>query len=372
MQEDADKKDKKKKKRKGFFGFTARALMLFAAGLLFFTYLSMIVDPVKAWFMTPVGLLFIPAVLLNLFLLLWSIRRLSKAGLIPLVALLPSLFFIGRYVQLSGPDANENDKENAVKIVTYNVGKFIANNMGMDIPTCEDSAEAYLRSLDADIICLQEYRIPAGNDVKKYLKKRFPGYYASYHVFTGAIYTFGNITLTKYPIKGEKAMDFESANVAVYTDLDINGERLRIYNCHFESYGLRPHIILSDIFHRREEEVREAEDKVKKSISKRSSQVEVVMDDIENCPTEAIVIGDFNDNPLSYTYHRLSKGKKDSFIEAGKGFGASYTMLWPFVRIDYVLYPKSLKAISHRMDKVHYSDHYPVITEIKIPAENNN
>ena len=41
-------------------GITTRALMLLAAFLLFLTYASMLVNPAKAWYMTVIGLLFIP------------------------------------------------------------------------------------------------------------------------------------------------------------------------------------------------------------------------------------------------------------------------------------------------------------------------
>ena len=77
----------------------------------------------------------------------------------------------------------------------------------------------------------------------------------------------------------------------------------------------------------------------------------------------SLVAGDFNDTPLSYTYFRLIRGRKDSFMRAGKGFGATYSALWPLLRLDYVLYPGELKAVSHKIEKVNYSDHYPVIVQ---------
>ncbi|HAY18678.1 MAG TPA: hypothetical protein DCY24_05705, partial [Rikenellaceae bacterium] len=60
---------------------------------------------------------------------------------------------------------------------------------------------------------------------------------------------------------------------------------------------------------------------------------------------------------MSHTYNRLKKGRKDSFVEAGKGFGATYSFLWPFIRIDYILYPSHFSAVSHTVPHVRYSDH---------------
>ena len=63
----------------------------------------------------------------------------------------------------------------------------------------------------------------------------------------------------------------------------------------------------------------------------------------------------------TYTYFRLLRGRRDAFVRAGHGFGASYTSLWPLLRIDYQLYPKALEAVSYDIERVPYSDHYPVI-----------
>ena len=91
----------RKNRTKGLMDITARAMMLLAAFLLFLTYASMVVNPAKAWYMTVVGLLFVPMVLLNLLLLVWALRRKSGAFLIPLLALIPAVIFIGRYFQFS-------------------------------------------------------------------------------------------------------------------------------------------------------------------------------------------------------------------------------------------------------------------------------
>ncbi|HON55375.1 MAG TPA: endonuclease/exonuclease/phosphatase family protein, partial [Bacteroidales bacterium] len=81
----------------------------------------------------------------------------------------------------------------------------------------------------------------------------------------------------------------------------------------------------------------------------------------------AIICGDFNDTPMSYTYHILMKGMKDSFRESGRGFSATYSYLWPMLRIDYILYPEKFWSMSHITQKVPYSDHYPVFSGIIIP-----
>lgn len=351
----------KKKKRKGFFGITARALMLIAAGLLALSYLSIVANPAKAWFLTFFGLFFIPAAALNFLLLLWGIRRKSRATLIPFIALLPAFFLMGRYVHFGKAPVSE---EGSVKIVSYNVGRF-SGGKHLSQDACTDSVEAFIKRTNADIICLQEFLIPSKTNLKQYLKSHFPEYTSEYYMFVEKKFSYGNVTLSKLPIKGKGKFDFDkSANLALSTDIEIGGTTLRVYNCHFESYNVSIKGVTDAIRQDNEEAVKQTEEKMKSSITRRPQQVEEVMADIEASPVEAIVIGDFNDTPLSYTYHRLSKGRKDTFVEAGRGFGASFRELWPFIRIDYILYPDHYKAISHNTPHVNFSDHYPIVAEI--------
>ena len=357
-------------KMKKALGITARILMLLAAVLLFITYASMVVNPAKAWYMTVAGLLFVPVMLLNLVFLVWALRKKSGAFLIPLLALLPAMVFMGRFFQFSSGGGERTGQ--TIKIVSYNVGRFkLGRNKEFKGPegwkACMDSVESFLRDTDADIICLQEVNLTGGHDVGDYFQERFPDYHSGYFMFVTSQRTYGNVTLSRFPITGKGRVQFDkSSNLAIYTDLSVGeGSTLRVYNCHFESYNISLARVAKS-WRRDSTIVRETERKRKKSITRRPIQVNQVMSDIEECPVEALVAGDFNDNPMSYTYHRLLKGRKDSFVEAGKGFGATYSSLWPLIRIDYVLYPKHLKAVRHATPRLKYSDHYPVVAEIAI------
>ena len=87
---------KKKKKNNRFFGITSRVLMLIVAGLLVVSYGTVFINPAKAWGLSLLGLMFVPLSIMNMILLLWALKRLSRSFVIPLLALLPSFFFIGR------------------------------------------------------------------------------------------------------------------------------------------------------------------------------------------------------------------------------------------------------------------------------------
>lgn len=351
------------------FGFTARTIMLLNAGVLVLSYLSLIVNPAKAWFFTIFGLLFFPFFLINLFLLTWAVIRRSKSFVIPLLALLPAFFLVGRYVQFGAPEPVPAGEE-TFKVVSYNVGKFemYPERSGIaDKEECADSVFAFLRGTGADIICLQEMKTARGVDVKEYLSGRMPGYNVEYFAHTSRHGSYAAVILSRFPVLRKGKFDFdESSNLALYADLDTGDGVVRVYNCHFQSYAVSVSGLAEGIAHKDSVFVQQAEEKMRSSIIRRPQQVGQVLDDIRESPVKSIVTGDFNDTPMSYTYSRLKRGNRDSFVEAGRGFGGTYTVLRPFVRIDYVLYPSCFKAVSHKVVKKQLSDHYPVVTELKI------
>ena len=74
-----------------------------------------------------------------------------------------------------------------------------------------------------------------------------------------------------------------------------------------------------------------------------------------------IVCGDFNDVPASYTYRHLSEGLNDAFLSTSfLRTGHTFVMRCLGVRIDYILHSDKLNAIDFCVNRVPYSDHYPV------------
>lgn len=346
------------KKRHGWFSrLTFGTAALIVAGLLLLSYLSVVVNPAKAWFFTLFGLLFVPLVFLTLFFFFWALVRRSRMTGFLLVMLLPAFFLIGRYYQFKGP---EPEQEPTLKVVSYNVGLF-AHGKGGNRMALADSVAAFLRRCDADVICLQEFYLPNSEGLEGWFRHHFPGYRADYYVLTGEKGHAGNVTLSRRPVLYKGKLDFDkSTNLAIHTDIQLDSTVLRFYNCHFESYNISVSGLVKSLG-RKNDVVEDTGRKMRRSITQRPKQVDEVMQDVDNCPVRSVVLGDFNDNPLSYTVYRLSRGRRDTFVRAGKGFGATYRSLWPLLRIDYILYPRDLEAVSYEVPKVKYSDHYPVI-----------
>ena len=345
-------------------GFFSRLLIgllsLAVAGALLLSYAALFVNPAKGWFVTIFGLLYPLLVVLAVLLLLVTFFRRSRLAPLLIIVLLPSIFLAGRYVRFGGGE----QEEGPLKIVSYNVGLFAhQQSAGASASriALADSVAAFLRGTDADIICLQEFYLPNAVDMQGYLETRFPGYQAEYYVLTGQQGYAGNVTLSRRPILYKGKIDFEhSTNMALYTDVSLDTAVVRIYNCHFESYNISPEGVIRSIGE--EDAVVETTGrKMRTTIERRPAQVDAVVKSIKDSPVRSVVLGDFNDVPMSYTYQRLKSGRKDSFVTAGKGLGATFTKLRPFLRIDYILYPRDLEAASCEVRTVRYSDHYPVI-----------
>lgn len=356
--------------RNRFFGLTNRVLLLAAASLLALSYLSMVVNPAKFWLISLAGLFFVPFIILNLFLLIWAFVRRSKAFMIPLLALIPAVFFVGRYAHIKGDDYPETAADNVLKVVSWNVGRFALQSEDSEAGSyeeCVDSVFEFIKKEDPDIVCLQEFSTRNSRQVRQQLKKLMKGYSAEYYIYTGSGRSFGNVTLSKFPVKNRGVIKFDgSTNLAIFTDYESGGRQFRVYNCHFESYNISFSGIVRALLEKDKDIVTETGVKMKRSITRRPKQVDQVFNDIENCPVEAFVCGDFNDNPMSYTYYRMMRDRQDTFVQAGDGFGATYARLWPLLRIDYILCPKSMTVLSHETPHVDFSDHYPVITQIAL------
>lgn len=353
----------KRHKKNLLLVLTSKVFLVVVAALLVASYLTVYFNPAKAWYMTILGLFFVPLFCLNLCLFCWALLRHSKSAWIPLAALLPALLLLGKHYRFG----SETEEEGDIKIVSYNVARFNYRKSDMKRRECMDSICTFLKETDADVICLQEFWFSDISRVRSFLRTTFKGYDCTYFVYSSRRGCYGNVTLCRSKALSKGHLDFDgSGNLAIYSDYEMDGVKFRVYNCHFQSYSISLPSVARSLARRDSKKVRETETKIRQSIVKRPRQVDLVLKDIESSPLKALVVGDFNDTPMSYTYHRLKKGRKDAFVEGGHGFGATYSILKPFLRIDYILFPKIFKGISYKTIHNNLSDHYPVVATLDV------
>lgn len=352
------------KQRKRTLGGVVFALLAaVAASALLLSCLAPYVHPTKHPLVMFFGLYFIPLFLLNILFLLIAIFRHPRALLITVVALLPTLLLAERFVKFScGEEAPDGP---SVKILTYNLGRYDAGSRKVTPEEAVPAIRSLLAEQDADIVCLQEFAIRDTNELSRFL----PDYpYRAWHLFKGKRW-FGNVTLSKYPIVEERALTFpQSRNLSLVSDIDVDGRTFRIYNCHLESYSISFTTLVKRLSHRETftDEVVQVHGRLREATRRRSEQVSALLESETQSPWVTFLCGDFNDSPVSYTYHQLTHYLKDSFVEAGCGMGSSYSVLWPMLRVDYILLPQEFSAWRHETLRVPWSDHYPVTTNISL------
>jgi endonuclease/exonuclease/phosphatase family metal-dependent hydrolase len=251
--------------------------------------------------------------------------------------------------------------------------KHTGRSSGKSSPAEERTAllrdvAAFVTKQQPDVICLQEFYIRDTSIIPATFYE-YP--YHQFHLFKTRIGGgFGNLTLSRYPIiSGDKILFKGGTNLCIYSDIRFKNNTLRVYNVHFESHSISFTGLIKKLAHSESlsEEIADVHDKVAGTFKKRALQVDKISDHAKESVYPSFICGDFNDTPMSYTYHNMMKDKKDSFGESGKGFSATYTHLWPLLRIDYILYPGQFNSTAHKTVKVKYSDHYPVFADIIIP-----
>lgn len=342
-----------------------RLALIVAAGMLALSYLSVFINPSVVSFPLFFGLYFIPILLINILLLILGMFRRSGATWITFFALLPSLLFADMFINWG--ESKKEEEGLSLKIMTYNVGMF-AHPKGLSREEVMKKIAGYAEDNNPDIICFQEFYIKDTGVIRE-LYENYP--HRSCHFYklkSGS--RFGNLTLSRFPIKESGKITFKgSTNLCIYSDIDHYGRDIRIYNTHLESHSISFTSLVKRISNsdKMSDELVEVHDKMANTFKRRSRQVDTIATHSSAGSIPAVICGDFNDTPMSYTYHILSKGREDSFRESGKGMSATYGSLWPMLRIDYILYPDGWWAMSHKTPKISWSDHYPVIAELIIP-----
>src|SRR5690606_17487763 len=99
----------------------------------------------------------------------------------------------------------------------------------------------------------------------------------------------------------------------------------------------------------------------------RAVQVKKIKDYLETQDTQGTIIcGDFNDTPISYSYYQMKRGLKDAYVSTAFGPGITYNEYLFHFRIDYIMHSENIKAYRTKVDKIKYSDHYPLRTWLEL------
>ncbi|HAW20792.1 MAG TPA: hypothetical protein DCX14_11460 [Flavobacteriales bacterium] len=347
----------------------------FSIASLLLSDLASVIDPNTLLLPAFFGLAFLPIFLVNvLFAIFWLIIR-PKYVVFGAIGILLSVPMLGNHVSLIAKNTDKGD----VKVLSYNVRLFDLYNWTNNDSTRDDLLD-YFSETDADIICLQEYFRSDDNAYFNTLDTLLQVQDASevHEHFTAVMhqgkFKFGIATLSKYPIvyRGHVPLDTAGNNVAIYTDVKIGSDTIRVFNLHLASVhlsalesGITKHI-------ERNEQQKQWDDlkmlvrNLAGGYKKRASQTDVIQSYLDASPYPVILCGDLNDTPASYSYSALGSKLEDAFNGSGSKFGTSYIGYYPSLRIDYMMYSSSLEKHTFNTQNVELSDHRPIVGTFSI------
>lgn len=352
---------------KQFLVYTLLLFNLIAVFALGIASISVYLSPEKLWFVSLFGIAYPYLLVVNLvFVVLWILIK-PWFTLISIVVILAGYKHVGNYLQFSGKQTNER----GVRITSYNVKYFMGSN---DFPSKENADHIlnFLRQNNADIICLQEVRLNKRQifDITDHKLAQIKHMQLAHSSYAG-----GQLTLTRFPILYMGEIRFKnSGNMIIYTDILMNSDTVRVFNCHLQSYrlGKREINTIDSIDFNNDERTKakfmELGGKFRKAQIKRAEQAATLREYIDDSPYPVIVCGDFNDTPVSFTYRTVRGNLEDSFTQSGKGTANTYNGKLPSFRIDYILHSSKYDSYNFEVSTLNHSDHYPISCDL-FPAE---
>jgi endonuclease/exonuclease/phosphatase family metal-dependent hydrolase len=347
---------------KHFFVYTLLLFNIVAVFAIGVASLSVYISPEISWIPALFGMAYPYLLVINLvFIILWIFIK-PKFVIFSLLVILAGFTHIGNYLQFSG----KKTEEKGIRVTSYNVKYFMGTSQ---FPSKEnaDHITNFLRQNNADIICLQEVRLNKRQifDIRNTRLPQVSHLQLAHSSFAG-----GQLTMTRFPILNMGELRFKnSGNMIIFTDILLNTDTVRVYNCHLQSYRLQPAEINFDSidfnYHKKtKEKIMELSVKFKDALIKRAEQAATLREHLNQCRYPVIVCGDFNDTPISFTYRTVRGNLKDSFTDSGKGTANTYNGKLPSFRIDYILYSPKFTSYNFEVSNLNHSDHYPISCDL--------
>lgn len=347
---------------------------LFAALALLISYSASFIDPNIFWPIAFFGLAFLPLLLLNLIFILYWILKNIKYALLSIVCILVGWPLLTQHIKLdlgSNPDISKKN-DSTLRVMSYNTHLFkpIENEKNKDFT---EETINILHQIEPDIICFQEFYTKGEDKLIEKIKKE--GNFKDYF-FDAAVKNksdaYGQIIFSKYPIvhSGTVTEYNYGINRISYADVIKQSDTIRVYNVHLRSFALQNEDkeffqkLASNEFD--EQFPKKLSGKLRAAFNHRSQQATALKKHIKETTNTAIVMGDFNDTPMSYAVNLIGEKMNNAFREKGKGWGVTHFEMLPLFQIDYILTSKDIQVRHYEIIKKKLSDHYPIWADLQL------
>ena len=326
----------------------------------FLAYLLPFLAP-KIFPLLSVLTLFMPLffILNGLFFFYWGFqfkKRMILSGLV----LLMGITFINKFYKFSTKEYPEDEKD--FTVMSYNV-RLLNVFKWLDRDDVPETILSFINEKNPDILCVQEYSNSSNIDFKVYRHK--------FVTTEGNQIKTAQAIFSKFPIIDQGNILFpNSNNSAVYADIKKGKDIIRIYNIHLESIKIT--LDITEINEKNIDAIDQGKSqlllrRISKAFKQQQQQAEIIKEHKRNCPYPIIICGDMNNSAFSYVYRNIKGSLKDSFEEAGVGFGATYKFRYYPARIDYIFADDMMKVKKfENFSDFENSDHYPIMARLSM------
>ncbi|WKN42328.1 endonuclease/exonuclease/phosphatase family protein [Tunicatimonas pelagia] len=340
-----------------------------------FVYYSANVPPTSPMYVAVLPF-FLPLLLLLLLILViyWLVKK-SFFLVVPLAILLIGTKFIRSTFAIN--QSSSEDFTTSFNILSYNVSFFKKPNLHYfegdqfsdEIPAEASAIKNWITTQAADIMCFQEYynddNSSTYNTIASLVGDEKYNYYFSSDKLGINKAQYGVVTFSRFPIveQGDIFISDNRYNRAIFTDLAIYTDTVRVINVHLQSMELRGNNpMYANSVNSAKSNALQIYYKLRSGFIHHSQQTEEIMNYIETSPYPVIVCGDFNESPYGYIYQSFNEKMSNAFEEAGNGFGFSYNgNTLPFLRIDHQFFQDEIEILDFTTyEDVKYSEHHPI------------
>ncbi|MEJ6505824.1 MAG: endonuclease/exonuclease/phosphatase family protein [Crocinitomicaceae bacterium] len=349
-----------------------KMVSLFFGTCLIISYFTPFINPTDCTMLPFFGLAFPVLLFINTVLfIVWLSKRDSWLWL-PAVILVIGIPFQMKIFSVSIVTNEAPKGASQWKVMSYNVHLFDLYNPDFRAALkTRDLIFNFIRKEAPDVLCLQEYykqKKPTKFNTLDSIKSIMDSdlYHEKGISLSKSRQNFGVAIFSKYPIinRGDvehQTADNNSNNYCIYVDLVKGTDTIRFYNVHLQSIKLEANVYKNTSKKKGKNDpsksLKRGFQKLKSAFSIRAKQSEAVSKHIKTSPYPVIVTGDFNDTPMSYTYHKFEYQLTDAFLNTSSGFGATYIGLLPAGRIDYIFHSKELNSSNFKIQEAELSDH---------------
>lgn len=275
------------------------------------------------------------------------------------IVLLIGITFINKFYKFSAQVYPKDDKDFVVmsyNVRLFNLFKWIDKE---DVP---GAMLEFINDKNPDILCIQEFSSSAHIDLKIYRHK--------YILMTGNQIKTGQAIFSKFPIIAQGNIVFpNSNNNVIYADIKKGKDIIRVYNMHLQSIKISPDV---DEINDNIEVINKSKSqmlyrRISKAFTQQQQQAEIFKEHESRCEYPVIICGDMNNSAYSYVYRSIKGDLKDSFEEAGTGFGQTYQFKYYPARIDYIFADEKMVVKEFQsFPEMKDSDHFPIMAKLSL------